>query len=85
MLIMCGDGSEGLTDIRWTSWTAQGASGTGTHYQRVCEPSCAAGRDITTPVTIRVSGPVQTSSGPAFSTMIVTGQRVHTVPLSTDG
>lgn len=83
MLIMCGDGGEGLTNITWSSWTAESASGTATHFQRVCEPSCAEGREVTVPVRVRLSAPVSTSSGPEFSTMTVTGQQVHTVHLVT--
>lgn len=84
ILIACGDGGEGVSDIRWTSWGAQGALGRGTHFERVCEPNCAEGHDVTTPVSVRLSAPLKSSRGTVFSVMTVTGQRVHTVQLVTN-
>ena len=53
-----GDATNVVTGITWSSWTAAGASGTGTSDIDSCVPSCAAAspNDVTT--TITLSDPV---------------------------
>jgi eukaryotic-like serine/threonine-protein kinase len=53
-----GDASNIVTKITWSSWTATGASGTGTSGIESCNPNCAQGpvKQVTT--TITLSNPV---------------------------
>jgi hypothetical protein len=53
-----GDASNIVTKITWSSWTATGASGTGTSGIESCNPNCAQGpvKQVTT--TITLSDPV---------------------------
>lgn len=43
--------------IRWTSWTDQGAVGSGTWGYNDCQPSCAGGKITDYPATIELSAP----------------------------
>jgi hypothetical protein len=39
--LTCADGGLYVDQITWTSWSKTGATGTGTFYENLCEPSCA--------------------------------------------
>jgi hypothetical protein len=41
--LTCADNGIGLTQLHWTSWTAQLASAYGTAWENDCKPSCAEG------------------------------------------
>ena len=53
-----GDASNVVTKITWSSWTATGASGTGTSGIESCNPNCAQGPVKQVPTTITLSNPV---------------------------
>jgi hypothetical protein len=46
-----------VSGIRWTSWTAQSAVGTGTWGYENCQPNCATGSHTDFPATIKLSVP----------------------------
>lgn len=51
------DGGNVVTDIRWLSWTARGATGRGTSAIESCVPDCAQGAVSYVPATITLSAP----------------------------
>jgi hypothetical protein len=65
IVLACADDGAGVQGMTWTSWTATSATGTGTFYEKLCQPSCAAGKVGTYPVKATLSN-VQTSSRGAW-------------------
>jgi hypothetical protein len=57
ILVACGDGNFYLTRLKWSRWTATGASARGTGHQNDCTPSCADGHLHTYGVAINLSRP----------------------------
>ncbi len=53
-----GDSTNVVTKISWSSWTATGASGTGTSDIDSCNPNCAQAPPSLVPTTITLSDPV---------------------------
>ncbi len=53
--LACADNGWGVEDMTWTSWTALAAVGHGLFWDKLCQPSCAAGKIGTYPVAIRLS------------------------------
>jgi serine/threonine protein kinase len=53
-----GDGTNVVTGLSWGSWTATGATGTGTSDIDSCVPSCAAASPNNVPTTVTLSNPV---------------------------
>ena len=53
-----GDGTNVVTGLSWSSWTATSATGTGTSDIDSCVPSCAAASPNNVSTTITVSAPV---------------------------
>ena len=52
-----GDAGNVVTSIGWASWTATGATGTGTSNIQGCVPNCAEGSETPVPATITLSDP----------------------------
>ena len=81
MAILC-DNTLRVDKITWSNWNAVRASGRGTQFLVICEPSCATGTPIYTPVVITLEG----ASAPNFRftsatiTSLTTGE-VHSYPL----
>lgn len=55
ILLSCGSGGVGVSDIKWTTWSSRGAAGTGIYYEETCEPNCIDGPYLKVPVTIALS------------------------------
>jgi len=55
MMITCGDGGMYLDNIKWSTWSAEGAQGEGTYNVNDCEPDCADGNFHTAKVKIELS------------------------------
>jgi hypothetical protein len=53
--LTCADGGLYVDQISWKSWNKSGASGTGTFYENLCEPSCAEGEQVSAPVNITLT------------------------------
>ena len=81
MAILC-DNTLRVDKITWSSWNAVRASGRGIQFLVVCEPNCATGTPIYTPVAITLEG----ARAPDFRftsatiTSLTTGE-VHSYPL----
>lgn len=67
IMVACGDGNFYVTGIRWTSWTATKATGTGTVHANDCTPNCAAGHFHTARGTVALSKPTRCKGSLAFS------------------
>jgi len=55
MTLTCADGGLYVDEITWTTWDKTGATGTGTFYENLCEPSCAEGEQVSAPVKITLT------------------------------
>jgi hypothetical protein len=55
IMIYCGDGGAYISKIHWSSWSQEGAKGTGEYYRNLCEPNCADGKIVHAQVNVRLS------------------------------
>ena len=55
IMLTCADGGMIVTDIKWQVWETNGATGSGIYSQNMCEPSCAEGKRVDTPVRVKLS------------------------------
>ncbi len=51
----CADAGVGVSAIKWETWGASGATGTGKFGINLCEPTCAGGKWESADVTIKLS------------------------------
>jgi len=63
-----GDSTLFLSDMTWAQWTNR-AKGTGMAELNLCDPSCAAGKMVTVPVTVTLAEPEQACGRDFFTTM----------------
>ena len=59
IMLTCADGGMIVTDITWKTWTRNSATGKGTYSQNMCDPNCAEGARVNSPVTIKLSDPFE--------------------------
>lgn len=52
------DGTSSMQDMTWTSWGADGATGTGTDSSVECKPNCAQGRRLLNPIIVHAWNPL---------------------------
>ncbi len=50
ILQYCADGGAYLYKIKWQKWSPYGSTGTGIYSVNMCEPNCAEGTCVETPV-----------------------------------
>ena len=55
IFVTCADGGLYVEKIKWSTWSKEGATGSGTFSENLCEPSCAEGKRITAPVNLILS------------------------------
>lgn len=55
----CADGGEGIQNIKWSTWSVNGALGTGEYFHNLCEPNCAEGKYEYSKVDIALFRPIQ--------------------------
>ena len=53
--ITCADGGVFVEKIQWSTWSKEGATGTGIYTENLCEPNCAEGKRVTAPVKLTLS------------------------------
>ena len=51
----CADGGLYVEKIKWSTWTKDGATGSGIFSENLCEPSCAEGQRVEAPVNVLLS------------------------------
>jgi hypothetical protein len=54
----CGDGTDILAKLKWTSWNRSGATGRGIDEVNPCKPDCASGHVKSFAATIKLSKPI---------------------------
>ena len=69
--LACADNGWGVEDMTWTSWTASAAAGHGLFWDKLCQPSCAAGKIGTYPVAVTLSAVKASPRGPWFSHLAI--------------
>ena len=52
----CADAGVLVYDIKWESWGYNGAEGTGTYSENLCEPNCAEGQRVEEQVDLYLGG-----------------------------
>ena len=57
--ITCADGGIFVEKIQWSTWSKEGATGTGIYSENLCEPSCAEGKRVTAPVKLTLSNLIE--------------------------
>ena len=55
IFLTCADGGLYVEKIKWSTWTKDGATGSGIFSENLCEPSCAEGQRVEAPVSLRLS------------------------------
>jgi hypothetical protein len=53
--LTCADGGMAVEEIKWQSWGPKEAVGTGIYAENNCQPDCASGKFIKTPVAISIT------------------------------
>ena len=53
--ITCADGGIFVEKIQWSTWSKEGATGTGIYSENLCEPDCAEAERVTAPVKLTLS------------------------------
>jgi hypothetical protein len=53
--LTCASGGLYVDQITWNSWSQNGATGTGTFSENLCEPSCAEGKQVSQAVKVKLS------------------------------
>ena len=51
----CADGGLYVEKIKWSTWSKEGATGSGVFSENLCEPSCAEGQRVEAPVNLRLT------------------------------
>ena len=57
LTLTCGDGNTVLKGLTWSSFGGTSAQAKGTFVTNTCEPNCAAGKDVSYPVTAKAMSP----------------------------
>jgi len=53
--LACADGGIFVEKIQWSTWSKEGATGTGIYSENLCEPNCAEGERVIAPVKLTLS------------------------------
>ena len=53
--ITCADGGMFVEKIQWSTWSQEGASGSGIFSENLCDPSCLEGKRVNAPVNLKLS------------------------------
>ena len=74
--LTCADGSMYLDQVKYTKWNDTSAKASGIFNMNSCDPDCASGTMIATPVEISIGKPKQDSNGKMiFSELIIRAQK----------
>lgn len=60
--LTCADGGMAVGEIKWQRWDSEEALGTGIYIENSCQPDCANGKFIQTPVTITLTNLIEYNS-----------------------
>ena len=68
----CADGGLYVEKIKWSTWTKDGATGSGVFSENLCEPSCAEGQRVEAPVNLRLTNLTEQSGKYYLRTLDIT-------------
>jgi hypothetical protein len=60
--LTCADGGMTVGEIKWQRWDTGEAIGTGIYIENSCQPDCARGKFVQTPVTISLTNLIEYKS-----------------------
>ena len=60
--LTCADGGIAVEEIKWQSWGVKEAIGTGVYAENNCQPDCANGKLIKTPVVLSLTNLIEYKS-----------------------
>jgi hypothetical protein len=72
VVLTCGDANTALKNVSWSSFGASTAKGTGTFVTNTCEPNCAAGKNVSYPVSVVATGSKKCKGGAVYSKLSLT-------------
>ncbi len=55
IFLTCADGGLYVENIKWSTWSKDGATGGGIFSENLCEPSCAEGQRVEAPVNLSLT------------------------------
>ena len=55
IFLTCADGGLYVEKIKWSTWTKDGATGSGIFSENLCEPSCAEGQRVVAPANLSLT------------------------------
>ena len=55
IMLTCADGGMVVSDIKWETWSSNGATGKGIYSQNMCDPNCAEGTRMDVPVEVKLN------------------------------
>ena len=70
--LTCADGGMSVREIKWQSWGSKEAVGTGIYTQNNCQPDCASGKFIKTPVAISLASLTEYKSKFYLKDLVIT-------------
>jgi hypothetical protein len=82
LTLTCGDGNEVLKGMTWSNFGAPTASGKGTFVTNDCEPNCAAGKDVSYPVSVKAQGSKNCKGATVYAKLSLTYTGVKKPPPS---
>ena len=65
----CADGGLYVEKIKWSTWTKDGATGSGIFSENLCEPSCAEGQRVEAPVNLSLTNLTERNGKYYFRTL----------------
>ena len=73
--LTCADGGIAVEEIKWQSWGVKEAIGTGVYAENNCQPDCANGKLIKTPVVLSLTNLIEYKSKFYLKDLAITTQK----------
>ena len=73
--LTCADGGIAVGEIKWQSWEVKEATGTGVYAENNCQPDCASGKLIKTPVVLSLTNLIEYNSKFYLKDLAITTQK----------
>ena len=73
--LTCADGGIAIEEIKWQSWGVKESIGTGVYAENNCQPDCASGKLIKTPVILSLTNLIEYKSKFYLKDLAITTQK----------
>jgi len=73
--LTCADGGIAIEEIKWQSWGVKESIGTGVYAENNCQPDCASGKLIKTPVVLSLTNLIEYKSKFYLKDLAITTQK----------